>query len=111
MKGTSDFFKSYNSAGSNSVKIVKTEKEISINNEEHIKIPYTGEPNSVLIVKKNGVVNQERYYDEKGLPYLDIDYTDHGNPKMHPFVPHEHHWSQVSNDKRKREKKGRKINE
>lgn len=22
--------------------------------------------------------------------YLDIDYTDHGNPKTHPTVPHEH---------------------
>ena len=22
----------------------------------------------------------------------DIDYTDHGNPKEHPKVPHEHTW-------------------
>jgi len=34
---------------------------------------------------------QERYYDSHGKAYLDIDYTDHGNPKMHPHVPHEHH--------------------
>jgi hypothetical protein len=32
----------------------------------------------------------ERYYNQEGMAYLDIDYTDHGNPKMHPNVPHEH---------------------
>ena len=31
------------------------------------------------------------YYDEDGNAYLDIDYTDHGNPKTHPIVPHQHH--------------------
>jgi hypothetical protein len=23
---------------------------------------------------------------------LDVDHTDHGNPKRHPEVPHEHEW-------------------
>ncbi|MGL6009872.1 MAG: hypothetical protein ACRC1D_10500 [Culicoidibacterales bacterium] len=30
--------------------------------------------------------------DEKGLPKLDIDANDHGNPSAHPFVPHSHDW-------------------
>ena len=30
------------------------------------------------------------YYDGDGNAYLDIDYSDHGNPKTHPTVPHEH---------------------
>lgn len=111
MKGDYKSFKSYNSAGSKSVKIVKEEKEINFSKDEHIKVPYEGIPNSVLIVKKDGVVYQERYYDEKGLPYLDIDYTDHGNPKQHSIVPHEHHWVETASGERKREAKGRKINE
>lgn len=35
---------------------------------------------------------QERYYDENRDVYLDIDYTDHNNPKTHPIVPHQHNW-------------------
>lgn len=38
----------------------------------------------------NGNLNSERYYDDDGKAYLDIDYTNHGNPKTHPKVPHEH---------------------
>ena len=30
------------------------------------------------------------YYDAKGNAYLDIDYSNHGNAKLHPNVPHEH---------------------
>jgi len=47
-------------------------------------------PNSVIKTIINGEINKERYYNEKGEPYLDIHYTDHGNPKAHPKVPHIH---------------------
>lgn len=40
----------------------------------------------------NGKVVQRRYYDKDGNADLDIDYTDHGNPKAHPKVPHRHDW-------------------
>ena len=40
----------------------------------------------------NGYVATERYYNSKGEAYLDIDYTCHGNPKRHPYVPHIHRW-------------------
>lgn len=40
----------------------------------------------------DGELIQRRYYDEKGRADLDIDYTDHGNPKQHPKVPHRHDW-------------------
>lgn len=49
-----------------------------------------GKPNSVVKVTRNGRVEKERYYDEKGNAYYDIDYTDHGNPKTHKIVPHGH---------------------
>lgn len=32
-------------------------------------------------------------YDENGNADLDIDYTNHGNPKQHSKVPHRHDWT------------------
>lgn len=57
-------------------------------------ISITGVPNSVCRkCNKNGNIEMERYYDRKGNPLVDIDYTDHGNPKRHPKVPHIHKWN------------------
>ncbi|MFT8352731.1 hypothetical protein [Clostridium saccharoperbutylacetonicum] len=57
------------------------------------KIPTTGKPNSVTQkVDEDGNIIQERYYDGDGRASKDIDYTDHGNPKQHPNVPHTHKW-------------------
>ena len=76
----------YNSASSKSINnvIYKT-----ITKDK--KIPMKAKSNSVKTKLGNGgKILQERYYDSHGKAYLDIDYTDHGNPKMHPHVPHEH---------------------
>ena len=79
--------KDFNSAGSKSVNVV-TYKTVAKNK----RIPMTAKSNSVKAKLDNsGKTIQERYYDSHGKAYLDIDYTDHGNPKMHPHVPHEHH--------------------
>lgn len=44
-------------------------------------MPMKGIPNSVTQKKdKNGQIISESYYDENGNAYLDIDYTNHGNP-------------------------------
>ena len=53
-------------------------------------MPQTGTPNSVTKNYKDGKLSTERYYGGDGKPYLDIDYSNHGNAKMHPHVPHEH---------------------
>ena len=51
-----------------------------------------------LVTQHNGVGKnialkiQERYYDENGEAKMDVDYTNHGNPKRHPKVPHRHRW-------------------
>lgn len=80
----------YNSAGSKDVKMVNA---INIIDKAcHPKIPTKGKPNSVTKLIRNGQVDQERYYDESGDVYLDIDYSDHGNSANHPIVPHEHIW-------------------
>lgn len=43
-------------------------------------------------------------YDKNGRAQKDIDYTDHGNPKEHPKVPHEHKWDWSNPNKPKRSK-------
>lgn len=63
-------------------------------------LPTKGKPNSKQVRYKDGKKVQERYYDKNGDPDYDIDYTNHGNPKEHPNVPHKHNWK---NGKRGRE--------
>lgn len=80
----------YDSAGSKDVRMVSAINVID--KACHSKVPTKGEPNSVTKVIRNGRVDQERYYDECGDVYLDIDYSDHGNSTNHPIVPHQHIW-------------------
>ena len=52
--------------------------------------PY-GEVNiSVDILDAEGNIKTRRWYDSEGKAYRDVDMSDHGNPKEHPEVPHEH---------------------
>ena len=54
--------------------------------------PY-GEVNiSVDILDAEGNIKTRRWYDPEGKAYRDVDMSDHGNPKEHPEVPHEHTW-------------------
>lgn len=76
----------YNTAGSNSVGKVDS---VNIVADAH-NLSTEGTPNSVTKNYKDGKLDKERYYGDDGKAYLDIDYTDHGNPKTHPKVPHEH---------------------
>lgn len=55
-------------------------------------LPIRGKPNSVRSLFKDGKLIQERIYDEYGRAKKDIDYTNHGNPSKHPYMPHEHNW-------------------
>ena len=63
--------------------------------------PY-GEVNiSVDILDAEGNIKTRRWYDPEGKAYRDVDMSDHGNPKEHPEVPHEHTW-EYNNGKPKR---------
>lgn len=55
-------------------------------------MPPQGKPNSMTKSVHNSELIKERYYDENGNVYLDIDYTNHGNAKKHSTVPHQHKW-------------------
>ena len=100
MKGNSS---SFNNAGSSSVQQV----DVKISVGESHKLSMNGTPNSVTQKQKNGKVTSERYYDSQGKAYLDIDYTNHGNAKTHPVVPHEHHISYINGQPRRG--KGKKV--
>ena len=76
----------YNTAGSKDVGQVDSIQTVS---NLHSK-PVSSTPNSVIKNYKNGKLSSERYYGKDGRPYLDIDYTNHGNAKTHPHVPHQH---------------------
>ena len=78
--------KDYNTANSNNVGTVETVSTIA---NVHGS-PTHSYPNSVIKKYINGNLNSERYYDNDGKAYLDIDYTNHGNPKTHPKFQHEH---------------------
>lgn len=53
-----------------------------------------GKPNtSIDILADNGTIKTRREFDNNGRVLRDVDYTDHGNSKRHPDVPHEHIWS------------------
>ena len=41
---------------------------------------------------KDGEIIGDRTYGPDGRADVDTDYTDHGNPKQHPEVPHKHKW-------------------
>lgn len=95
--------KDYNSAKSKSIKKVDS---VSTAKDLHT-VPAHGTPNSVSKNYKDGKLDSERYYDSHGNAYLDIDYTDHGNPKTHPNVPHEHSITFDEDGKLKRAKENK----
>jgi len=50
-----------------------------------------GTPNSsVDILNKNGEVVTRRWFGPDGTQIRDVDFSNHGNAKMHPEWPHEH---------------------
>lgn len=74
------------------------------NPESTNKLPPKSKPNSKKTLYHNGKKIRDRYYDKNGRAQKDIDYTDHGNPKEHPKVPHEHKWDWSNPNKPKRSK-------
>lgn len=83
----------YNNAESSDVKDVDKVQKIYKHG-----ISIKGIPNSVnQKYNEKGSIISERYYNEIGDAYLDIDYTNHGNHKQHPIVPHQHRITIIGN--------------
>ena len=50
-----------------------------------------GTPNSSIdIVDSAGNIKTRRWFDSNGMQIRDVDFTNHGNAKLHPEWPHEH---------------------
>ena len=55
--------------------------------------PTVGEPNSKREwYDDKGNLTKERWYGPDGRVTKDRHHTDHGHPKQHPNVPHDHDW-------------------
>lgn len=67
----------------------KVSKKSVINEPSGHSVPRKDIPNSVTqTFDKDGNLVKERYYGNDGKADFDIDYTNHGNEKKHPKVPH-----------------------
>ena len=64
----------------------------SVNHTTTTKNPgLKGTPNSsVDIVDSVGNIKTRRWFDSNGMQIRDVDFTNHGNAKLHPEWPHEH---------------------
>ena len=82
----------------NEIDITPSLKHTSVNKNPG---PYGKVNTSVDILDAEGNIKTRRWYDSEGKAYRDVDMSDHGNPKEHPEVPHEHTW-EYNNGKPKR---------
>ena len=82
----------------NEIDITPSLKHTSVNKNPG---PYGEVNTSVDILDAEGNIKTRRWYDSEGKAYRDVDMRDHGNPKEHPEVPHEHTW-EYNNGKPKR---------
>lgn len=82
----------------NEIDITPSLKYTSVNKNPG---PYGEVNTSVDILDAEGNIKTRRWYDSEGKAYRDVDMSDHGNPKEHPEVPHEHTW-EYNNGKPKR---------
>lgn len=75
------------------------------------KIPIHNTPNSVVEKIIDNKIVTRRFFGKNGKVKLDIDFTNHGNPKKHPIVPHAHSWKPTQKNKEKyvRQSVGREL--
>ena len=97
-KGIKSSKKTIKSTLGNEIDITPSSKHTSVNKNPG---PYGEANTSVDILDAEGNIKTRRWYDSEGKAYRDVDMSDHGNPKEHPEVPHEHTW-EYNNGKTKR---------
>ncbi len=85
---------------------------VHIKSTDH-NVPYKQVPNSVYDRYIEDKLISRRYYGKTGKARLDIDFTNHGNNKMHTIVPHAHSWLSTTTKNGKtvprRERPGREL--
>ena len=69
--------------------MIKKRFVIKIDNSTR-KLPFEGEPNSIIDLVADNKVKQRRIYGENGKVLKDIDTSNHNKPKFHPMGAHKH---------------------
>ncbi len=64
----------------------------------------TPNPSVDILDARNGSIKTRIWYDSSGAAYMDVDMTNHGNPRTHPEYPHEHVWRWIDKQLKRIEK-------
>lgn len=65
----------------------------NVSNEQDLPtFRYPGKPNARYNYYQNWKLKSSRWTNSNGDPIKSRHYTNHGNPKLHPQVPHDHDW-------------------
>lgn len=67
-----------------------TKHKVKVKSKEVRQLEREGEPYSSEDLVDNDDLLTRRYFGEDGMADMDIDYTNHKQPKIHPKVPHRH---------------------
>lgn len=67
--------------------VIDTESEKDLPTYNH-----PGQPNSRYNYYKNGLLKKSVWTNSNGVPIKSRHFTNHGSPKAHPVVPHDHDW-------------------
>lgn len=73
--------------------------EIVNKTPETRKLPVEAKPNSVRDFYIDGKIEQRRFFGRTGKPRIDIDFSSHKRPDLHPVVPHAHTWTSYERNK------------
>ena len=64
--------------------------------EGHEKTPSKAEPRSIIDHKNHtGIIDKRIFYSETWQPYFEINTTNHGNAKNHPYGTHGEHAHEI----------------
>lgn len=67
-------------------------KEAVFNEKNLPTMKHPGKPNTQYDYYQNDLLKSSRITNANGIPIQSIHYTNHGNSKIHPVVPHNHDW-------------------
>lgn len=70
---------------SNGIIVTENEKDLPTFNAR-------GKPNTRYDYYQFGQLKSSRWTNALGIPIKSRHYTNHGKPKAHPTVPHDHDW-------------------
>jgi hypothetical protein len=84
---------SFPRVSSENVQNFDTDTRIATITSMHGRTPAVGLPHwKYDILSSDGTIATRRFFGGDGKTFLDVDFTDHGDAKKHPYAPHSHDW-------------------